>query len=311
MYNIKIFMFALKPLWFLIHIILCLPSYGQADIRVIPEIEQHRSQAEEQAQKSLIQEAVDAIEQTKRAAAAITKGESKEALAAIEQANGKLSILIARHPEEALLPVDYRVKIIDSAPTKIKDIRKTSIDAIREVEKRYYPAARLLLDILRSEINIRTYHLPLSTFPLALQEAAHLIEQKKLNQAYTVLRMALNTLVIINRVLPLPLLNVGIFMAEAEEEREKNKGSALYLVGKARYELERAKELGYAEKNETYSSMHKAIDDLEKDLRANKNTASSFAALKNKVKGFVEHFSNTQTQSRQPEKKHRVNKAST
>src|SRR3546814_15875266 len=100
MYNIKIFMFALKPLWFLIHIILCLPSYGQADIRAIPEIEQHRSQAEEQAQKSLIQEAVDAIEQTKRASAAITKGESKEALAAIEQANGKLSILIARHRTE-------------------------------------------------------------------------------------------------------------------------------------------------------------------------------------------------------------------
>ncbi|MGC2402164.1 MAG: YfdX family protein, partial [Acidobacteriaceae bacterium] len=63
-----------------------------------------------------------------------------------------------------------------------------------------------LLYGLTSEIRVRTYNLPLATYPLALTEAARLLDQQKNQDANTVLLTALNTLAIIDRVTPLPLV---------------------------------------------------------------------------------------------------------
>jgi hypothetical protein len=80
------------------------------------------------------------------------------------------------------------------------------------------PKARTLLDFLRSEIRVRTYHLPLATYPAALQEAARLLDQKKTREAGTVLLVALNTLDVIDQVSAIPLLLAKEAINEAQTQ---------------------------------------------------------------------------------------------
>lgn len=46
----------------------------------------------------------------------------EEALAAIEQATGKIDVLLSRNPATALIPVNVQVNVIDTAPQDGEDI---------------------------------------------------------------------------------------------------------------------------------------------------------------------------------------------
>ena len=147
-----------------------------------------------------------AIDETQKAIDAIAANKTDQALSAIERATGKINILLARNPATALIPVGLQVEVIDAAPHDSKDISEVAQNASRAVEDKNYPAARVLLYALTSEIRVRTYNLPLATYPLALQEAAHLLDEKRPQDADNVLLTALNTLAAVDRVTPLPLV---------------------------------------------------------------------------------------------------------
>ena len=137
---------------------------------------------------------------------AIAEDRVDEALAAIVQARGKIDVLLSRNPETALIPVHGQVNLIDTAPPDVEDIAFLKNTAETALDLNDLPKARTLLDFLRSEIRVRTYHLPLATYPAAVQEAARLLDQKKTREAGTVLLVALNTLVVIDQVSAIPLL---------------------------------------------------------------------------------------------------------
>jgi YfdX protein len=67
-----------------------------------------------------------------------------------------------------------------------------------------YPTARVILYSLTREIRSRTFNLPLATYPDALKEAARLLDEKENQEASNVLLTALNTLVVVDKVTPLP-----------------------------------------------------------------------------------------------------------
>ncbi|MFN7094924.1 MAG: YfdX family protein, partial [Burkholderiales bacterium] len=264
-----------------------------------PEIEQQRKHAEEQAHKLLVHDAIIAVEETEKAIAALAKNDDVKALAALETATGKINIQLARHPEEALLPVDSMVNILDLAPYEIADIKNISRLSERALNNKDYPAARALLDTLRSEIHIRTHHLPLATYPFALKEAARLIDKNMRKEASTVLLTALNTLVITDRVLPIPIINAEMIISEAEGHHEKDKDRVIKLVDKAKHELLRAKELGYAVSNEVeYASLTKTMEEIEKHIREKKNVASALFDLRESLKNLITHHSTTEKQTK-------------
>jgi hypothetical protein len=93
------------------------------------------------------------------------------------------------------MPVDYELRVIDIAPHEIQAILETAQDASRALDEKKYPAARALLHSFMSEIRVRTYNLPLATYPDALNQAARLLDQKDTEKAKTALLAALNTLV--------------------------------------------------------------------------------------------------------------------
>jgi hypothetical protein len=144
-----------------------------AEQRMRPEVEAQRRQAQQEV------EAIAAIQQTERAVIAIAEDRVDEALAAIEQATGKIDVLLSRNPATALIPVNVPVNVIDTAPQDVDDIAFLKNTAEMAMDLNDLPRARTLLDFLRSEVRVRTYHLPLATYPAALQEAARLLDQKR------------------------------------------------------------------------------------------------------------------------------------
>ena len=263
-----------------------------------PEVEQERKQAEEKAQQTLDKEAIAAVDETTKAVKAIAENKKDEALATIERAIGKINVLLARNPATALIPVSTAVEVIEGAPLDLKTIRARAKAAEDAVEDKDYPTARVLLDGLTSEIRVRTSHLPLATYPTALKEAARLVDQNKSTEARNVLLTALHTLVEIDHVTPLPIALAQAAINEAQALRDKDKAKARQLLALARNELNRAKELGYAGKDPTYSAIDKSIANIENQLRGNEDTASTFAKLKESVSNFFNKFSDTRRPAR-------------
>ena len=265
----------------------------EAEQQVRPEVEQQRKSAEDQARKSLDQEAVAAIDETTNAIKAIADNKTDEALAAIERATGKINVVLARNPATALIPVSFEVNVIEAAPVDVKEIRRRAAAADWAVAARAYPAARAILDSLTSEIRLRTYNLPLASYPAALKEAARLLDEKKTKEASTALLTALNTLAVIDQVTPLPIAVAQAAIDAAQQLRDKDKDGAQKHLTLARTELERAKELGYSGKDPEYADLDKSIRDLEKQLKGSGDTGSLFANLKEKIASFFARASQT------------------
>ena len=254
-----------------------------AEKQTHPDVEKERRSAQEQASQALDQDALAAINETQNAIMAISQNKKNDALAAIEAATGKIDILLARNAKAALIPVASEVEVIDAAPPDEKAVQALDNRVSEAVKNKNYPTARLLLYSLESEIRTRTYNLPLATYPLALQEAARLLDQGKNDDAGKVLGSALNTLVAFDKVTPIPLVLARAAIAVAEEQRQKDKNAAQRLLATAKDQLHRCQELGYAANATEYSALNTSIAQLDKDLKRNGDTTSLFAKLKDEL----------------------------
>lgn len=255
----------------------------QADSRVRPDVESERNKVQQEAEETLDSEAVVAIQQTERAVNAIAEGRVDEALKAIEQATGKINILLGRNPKTALIAVNFEVSIIDRAPRDFSEIALLKDAAEIALDLNDLPSARTLLDSLRSEIRVRLYQLPLATYPDALAEAARLLDQKKNSDAASVLLVALNTLAVTDQVTSIPLLLARKAVSSAQSLAEKDKDSAEQMLDVARNELERAMELGYTSNDSEYKDLLAQIRNLRKQLKGPEDTSSPFSKLKEKL----------------------------
>ena len=249
------------------------------------DLERERREAERQAKEILDQEAITAIQETRRAVDAIAANKIEEAMQAIERATGKVGILLARNPAEALVPVDLEAKVIDTAPRDSIEILEIAQNASLAFDELNFPDARTLLHALMSEVRVRIYNLPLATYPTALKDAARLLAQRKDDDARSILLAALTTLVAIDHVTPIPLILARDAIKEAQAQLH-NTAEALKLLETARNELMRGRQLGYAGKAPEYVSLNDDISNLEKQLRSKEDTRSGFTRLKEKLASF-------------------------
>lgn len=269
----------------------------QARSQAQPEIDRQRQEAEQQAERALDRDALAAIDETRNALKSIEARRADEAKAAIERALGKLDLVLTRNPSAALAPVQAEVRVIDLAPSDPRAIREIARAAGRAVDDRDYPRARALLDGLISEIRVRTYNIPLGTYPAALREASLLLDQKKPDDAGGVLRAALNSLVIVDRITPLPLILAQTAIEQAQAERDRDKAAAQRHLAYARAELERARLLGYADKDPEYDTLNNEISELDRQLRGTGNTTSAFARLRERLAGFFKRHAGNENQA--------------
>jgi YfdX protein len=261
-------------------------QHQQAEQQLRPGIEAEREKDQKEAEQALDQDAIAAIEQTDSAIKAIAANNKNDAMAAIEAATGKINILLARNPASALIPVHVEVAVIDVAPEDVKAIDVIVQEATDATKQRHLPGARILLASLVSELRIHTPFLPLATYPVALQQSARLLDQGKNPDAGNVLLTAVNTLVIDDRVIPLPLILAQAAIEAAEAQRQ-NKDAALALLQTARNETTRSQHLGYMSDDSEYKALDNDISALESAVKGPDNTSSMFSHLRDRISAFL------------------------
>jgi hypothetical protein len=246
-----------------------------------------KSQAENaisQQRKKIIDEAVSALAETKNALRALDEKKTEEALAALERASGKLNIVLARDPKLALAPVDVDVTIY-AVYTTLDAIKKAKEQAEDYLEDGEVQKARVLIRDLASEIIISVVSIPLQTYPDAIKAVAPLIDQGKIDDAKAALEATLNTLVVVDHIIPLPLVRADVKLAEAEtlaqkagrsEEDNKNLEK---LLNEAREQLKLAEALGYGNKKD-YQKFYAEIEKIEEKTEGGKSGQGLFAKVK-------------------------------
>jgi YfdX protein len=269
---------------------------NRAEQQARPDLEKWRNEAEQQALKTLDKDAIAAIEQTVQVIDSIAAGKTADALKGIEEATGKVNVVLARNPKLTLIPVSIEALIIDTAPRDIDDIEKLADAADKAILVDDFPTARALLGALRSEVRVRTYNLPLGIYPTALQEAARLLD-KDSQAASIALLAALNTLVTVDQVTPLPLLVAQEAINQAQTSAQKDKNAAQKVVETAELELNRAMALGYAGQDPEYPALKEDISNLKKQLKGSEDATSAFSKLKTRLGAFLKRESDRRSSS--------------
>jgi hypothetical protein len=265
------------------------PDQNSTLAQVRPDVEQQRRRAEAEAEETVDKQAAAAVEEARKAVEAIVANRTEEARAAIKAAAEKTNLLLSQNSTTAAIPAHVEVEVFDLAPGEFSSIMDIAKDVSLAVDDKDFPTARVLLHSLMSEVRVRTYNLPLATFPFALNEAARLIDQKKMKEANAVLLTALNTLVVMDRISPIPLLLARENISKAQKETARAK--ARVLLEEARAQIQRSRDLGYAGKDPIYVALSEQIDDLEKRMKGGGELGEFFNRLKERISNFVKEHS--------------------
>jgi len=256
--------------------------------------------AKKDASKQIIKAEKDAIESLKYAQyalIALDKGDKKEATSNIEKALGKLEVTLASKNIPKLLPVSSQVTIAEFIGTSdtIKKIVKESKDLLDDYKVQ---AAKEALSPLKSEIISTVVSIPLATYPQALKETATLIHDNKVEEAKILLATALSTLVEVETVTPIPLVEATDLIAAAAAIAQEDTDKAELYLNAAQEQLKIAKYLGYVSHSSiTYKALDDAIVALKLDIKS-KEIKSLFTNLQTKIKDFTSNMFSSKEESK-------------
>ena len=240
-----------------------------------------------------IKAALEILAETQKAVEYIQKNEVQKAEEEIAKIIGQLEVLVAKDPKLALIPVDVQYETRDLV-ADIQAVYTITEAAQKAMDEGYYQAARKMLNDLASEIVIKTYNLPLATYPDAMKLAVNLLNQGKKDEALAVLVQALNTLVIVEQAIPLPVLRAEEYIKAAalimEGEDENKIEIAVNLLDNADYQLKLAEALGYGKRDKEYKALAEAIKELKNAIQEKQETKDLFDKLKKQIEDFKQRL---------------------
>ncbi|AHI98736.1 hypothetical protein VagYM19_22940 [Vibrio alginolyticus] len=237
--------------------------------------------------KKITKDAISAVQESKNALKLLDENKVDEALAALERVTGKLELIIARDPKLAFAPIDVAVNSYDliALPETVKKVVEQAENHLEEYEVQ---AARKLLENLVSEIVISTTSIPLATYPQAIKATVPLIDKGKINEAKQDLQLALNTLVVTDRVIPLPVLRAETLLKDAEElseKKERTEGDNENLESiftEIQTQLEMAELLGYGKKSD-FKTINEELEKIKRKLDGNKSGTGWYDKVKKQI----------------------------
>lgn len=236
----------------------------------------------------LIEEGVSAIDITYQALAAIEGGNKDKAIELIEKGVGKLEVLLARDANLVLIPINNTIKTEDFQGDleAIKTIKKAVKKAIKDD---YFQVLRDEIAKLGSEVRIETVSIPILTYPDALKLSASFLENDEIDLAKETLQTALNTLVVSEQRIPLPILRAESLLEKAKMQDAKEddmKKEVLTLLENAEYQLVLAEELGYGNRDKEYKELNDAISEIRKSVKADGDSQGLFDKIIKKLSTF-------------------------
>jgi hypothetical protein len=171
---------------------------------------------------------------------------------------------------------------LQGGPAAARKLRQQAQDLLNEGR---IQEARLLLRNLASETVISVANLPLATYPAAIKDAVEAIDANKIEGAKTILQSALDTQVLTQTTIPLPVVYAQESLREAETLSEKKDRTAdenarlKTALDKAREHLEFAQILGYGTQKD-FDKMYQQLAEVQEKTSDNKAEAGLYAKLK-------------------------------
>ena len=240
-------------------------------------------------------EAVIVIAETHNAIAYLLDSNYAAAIKAIERALGKAEIITTVSPRMGFVPVQADVSVRDLI-TNMETLKETK-DRIEDLtDKGDLQTVRQLVDVMVSEISITTANLPLETYPAALKAAVELTREHKAVEAALLLNAALNTIVVIERSIPLPLVRAELMLATVDSlisaTNNVNDEEINSLLNNADYQIRFAEELGYGKRDAEFKEFSDAIKELKKEVK-NKGSdrQNMISSLRKKLNAFKRRMS--------------------
>ena len=256
-------------------------------------VQQKTMKEVEKQQALVLKEALAVVTQTNNAINFIHTGHVKKAEAAIKTALENTRTLLKKNPGADLFPVDESVNVHDLVTT-IPQVVKAVKAANTAMTKGNYQAASALLNGLKSEMDIVTINLPLSTYPGGLKQALSLFGKNKTQQAQQVLLNMMNSLVVNQVVIPLPILRAQVMMAESRNlfNKKEDKSKVTNLLENADYQLKLAQALGYRNFDKEYTDISKDIANVKNSVKKGNASQGIFDKLIKKTEGFKNRLIN-------------------
>ena len=236
----------------------------------------------------VVKEAVSAVALTQKVLVDLDKKDTKSAIKDLEDAIGKLEVVLAAEKAPKLLPIDVAVNAVEyvGGPKEIKKALDRVEDLLNDGKVQ---EARVLLNTLQSEIDVISVNLPLATYPDALKLAAKYLHENQPEKAKEILTTALGTLVQDVVVVPIPVVKAQALIVAASQIAKEDKEQALKHLHQAKEELKKAKVLGYVSKSDvTYKDLEKVIEKTEKEIKGKNKAEKLFEDLIKKIKSFKE-----------------------
>lgn len=256
-------------------------AHDRVNDAVRSEAEAEGRAQQQQTAEAPVQEAVQVLAETRQVLKLLEDNKSAEAIEALAGLLGKLEILVARHPELQLLPLGQRSEVID-IHADIDSIKDAEKKAKKLLEKGEIQAARHIMRYLASEVVLYNDYLPLADFPAYVKRVVPLIDKGALDEAREALIAALNRVVTVENIVPLPLVRAQLLLEQARKQSEQDdadKDAVLQLVDSARYQLEMAEMLGYGHVEEDYPELYDTLKTLRKQLEGDEAGKESFLKL--------------------------------
>ena len=269
---------------------------GEATAKAAPAVDEQVKESTDQQtaekRKQILEEATGAIRETQNALQALDKEDGEAALAALERAAGKLEIILAREPELALAPAGVNTVTYDvlASIEAIERVRESAEDALADGRLQ---EARRLIDDLASETVISVTNVPLATYPDAIRLSVGLIDKGDLDAAADVLQTALNTLVVTDAIIPLPVAAARQLLRDAQElaaKEDRSEDEVEQLkehLQAARHELEFADALGYGSERD-FASLYEQLDNLEDRVDQGDSGKGFFAKVQELLNDTIE-----------------------
>ena len=261
---------------------------SEASQSVQPKVDKQKAEAAAEKRKKLVADATTALAETHKALKALENKKPDAALKALAEVTGKLDLIVARDPKLAQVPVETEVVTYDLL-TDLDTIKKVIKEAKAYLNDGEIQKARPLVANLASEIQYRTLHLPLATYPSAIKAIVPLIDAGKIDEAKAGLQAVLNTLVVTtDEVVPLPKLRAEHLLKQAQElaekkdrSKEENDKLAKHLQA-SREQLQMAELLSYGKK-EDFNPMYEQISEIEKKSAGGKSGTGWFDKVKQQL----------------------------
>ena len=228
---------------------------------------------------ALVNEAMIAEEDMLVAIMSLAHQDKDTAYKALQDASGKLDVVLARDPHLKQVPMNVHIATQDLNADP-KSVRESLNEARKALAADDVQKAKALLHPLASEIRITTQYLPLDSYPAAIRKASQEIQAGHTQSAAQLLSDALHLVVTKETIIPLPPMKAETDVEEAQalldSDPKKNAAQASAHLKQADEQLKLGKLLGYGD----YRDIRKEMDSVQKKLDAGQGSSGLLGHLK-------------------------------